>query len=266
MDDIFMSVVFKDNTEATELLIRTILDRDDLFVIEAHTQEVIGSFTGRSICLDIFAKDSAGTIYDIEVQRSKDGASPRRLRYYSAVMDIDAIKRGSDFDKLPEKYIIFITEDDYFKKGKPIYAFANILIDDDLKMKMDDGQHYLYVNGANTEDTPLGNLMHDFRETDPDNMKYEILSDKVKYYKNDKEGEKIMGNVMEELRAEGRVEGRKEGHAEGRTEGRSEGIIESIKALAKYLKETSTKVEAIKQLVAVFGISEAEAKEALAMA
>ena len=43
----------------------------------------------RSICLDAYATDSTGKKYDIEVQRSDNGADPHRARYHSSMMDVE---------------------------------------------------------------------------------------------------------------------------------------------------------------------------------
>ena len=57
------------------LLLNILLKRRDIEVMEVITQKeernpIIG---GRSIVLDIFAKDSEGKNYDVEVQRQDEG-------------------------------------------------------------------------------------------------------------------------------------------------------------------------------------------------
>lgn len=69
MDDTFMSKVFEDKACA-ELLLRIILGRDDLTVQEAVTQYEMKNIQGCSAKLDIYAVDSTGAKYDVEVQRS----------------------------------------------------------------------------------------------------------------------------------------------------------------------------------------------------
>lgn len=71
LDDDFMTMVFQENKEATELLLNILLKRRDIGVMEVITQKeeknpIIG---GRSIVLDIFAKDSEGKT---TMLRSKD--------------------------------------------------------------------------------------------------------------------------------------------------------------------------------------------------
>jgi hypothetical protein len=59
------------------------------------------------------------------------------------------------------------------------------------------------VNGGDLDaSTALGRLMHDFFCTDPDDMHYKELADKVRYFKEDEEGVAAMCKVMEDMREE----------------------------------------------------------------
>lgn len=71
------------------------------------------------------------------------------------------------------------------------------------------------VNGAYRDDTPIGKLMHDFSCTDAADMHYEILADRVKFYKESKEGVLIMCKVMEDMRKESLKEGIRRGIRRG---------------------------------------------------
>ena len=112
LDDDFMTKCFEDNIECTELVLRIIMDKADLKVREARTQYVIKNLQGRSIRLDIDAVDSTGKEYDIEIQRTDKGAGTRRARYNSSLLDANVLLSGEETDKLPETYVIFITEND----------------------------------------------------------------------------------------------------------------------------------------------------------
>jgi hypothetical protein len=71
----------------------------------------------------------------------------------------------------------------------------------------DDGEHIIYVNGADKDaSTALGKLMHDFFCTDPDDMHYKELADKVRYFKEDEKGVAAMCKVMEDMRKESKWE------------------------------------------------------------
>jgi len=224
MDDDFMNLVFNGNTEGAELLLKIILGRDDLKVTEVRTQNKMNSLSGRSVCLDIYATDSEGSKYDIEIQRTNKGANPRRARYHSSMVDADMLKEGEDFTNLRENYVIFITEKDAIGTGKPIYHIERMVCED--KVQFQDGEHIIYVNGANkTEDTALGRLMSDFFCTNANDMHYKELSDKVRYYKETEEGVDRMCEIWDEIRNEGRKEGRKEGMENAR--------IKNAKAMIK---------------------------------
>lgn len=87
MDDEFMTKCFEDNVECTELVLRIIMDKDDLNVKSARTQYTVKNLQGRSVRLDIFADDSMDRKYNIEVQKSEKGAGSKRARYNSSLMD-----------------------------------------------------------------------------------------------------------------------------------------------------------------------------------
>ena len=73
--------------------------------------------------------------------------------------------------------------------------------------RFEDGSHILYVNGAYRSDTPIGKLMHDFSCTDAADMYYEILADRVRFFKESKEGIEIMCRAMEDMRNQTLKEG-----------------------------------------------------------
>ena len=55
------------------------------------------------------------------MQRSDRGASEKRARYNSSLLDANLTDAGDDYDALNETYVIFITENDVLKAGLPIY-------------------------------------------------------------------------------------------------------------------------------------------------
>ena len=207
LDDDFMTKCFEDNIECTELVLRIIMDKADLKVREARTQYVIKNLQGRSVRLDIDAVDSAGKEYDIEIQRTDKGAGTRRARYNSSLLDVNVLLSGEETDKLPETYVIFITENDVLGKNKPIYHIQRTILETDELFG--DGSHILYVNGAYKDDSPLGLLMKDFVCKNPEDMHYKVLADRVRYFKEDEKGVKAMCKAVEELCKEEMLEAAK---------------------------------------------------------
>ncbi len=121
MDDIFMRKVFEDKACA-QLLLNIILNRDDLTVKKVISQQYVKNLQGRSVQLDIYAVDKDNRHYNIEVQRGDDGAVPERARYNISLMDANLTHTGDSYSDLPEVYVIFITENDVLKGGKPLYT------------------------------------------------------------------------------------------------------------------------------------------------
>ena len=75
---------------------------DDLKVLEVVGQREYKNpmFGGRSITIDIYARDSDGKIYDIEVQRASSGADAHRARFHSSMIDTKMLKAMQEFQEI----------------------------------------------------------------------------------------------------------------------------------------------------------------------
>lgn len=59
-----------------------------------------------------------------------------------------------------------------------------------------DGSHIIYVNGEHRDaDTALGRLLHDLFTSNPDEMNYNLLADRISYLKGGKEGVREMSGT-----------------------------------------------------------------------
>lgn len=199
IDDDFMAAVFED-TACAEFLLQIILKRKDLKVREVHGQYGIKNLQGRSVRLDILAVDEQNRAYNIEVQRSDRGASEKRARYNSSLLDANLTSSGSSYDALNETYVIFITENDVLKAGLPIYHIYRMV--EETGTVFNDQSHIIYVNSQIKDETALGKLMHDFFCTDAKDMFYPVLAERVQYFKQDAKGVATMCRAMEEMRNE----------------------------------------------------------------
>ena len=208
LDDDFLTKCFEGNTECIELVLKIVLDKTDFNVIDVRTQVFVENLLNRSVRLDVLATDSVGRKFNIEIQRADKGAGRKRARYNSSMMDANLLQKGEDFDMLPETFVVFITEHDVMGKGKPLYQIERCFLD--TGEKFEDGSHILYVNGAYRDETPIGKLMHDFSCTNPSDMYYGVLADRVRFFKESKEGIAVMCKAMEDMRKESLEEGRKE--------------------------------------------------------
>ena len=201
IDDVFMNACFDNNIEDTELILRIILNRPDISVKSVRTQQVMKNLQGRDIWLDIDARDKDDNEFDVEIQRSDKGADRKRARYHSSMLDAHSLRPKEDFSALRDNYVIFITENDVIGKGKSLYRVERRI--EETGELFNDGEHIIYVNGADRDSsTALGRLMHDFFCTDPDDMNYQQLAKKARFFKENEEGKAAMCKVLEDMRNE----------------------------------------------------------------
>ena len=202
MDDTFMTVCLADNFEAVELILRIILEQKDITVRSVRTQELMKNLQGRSAILDVHAVDSTGREFDVELQRSDAGAGAKRARHNSSLMDAHILKPGADTEDIPDSYVIFITENDVMNGDQAVYPVDRYVKIGRKKVLFGDGSHILYVNGKYRGDDEIGKLIHDLSCTDPDDMNYEALADRARYYKKNEKGVAAMCKIMEDMRNE----------------------------------------------------------------
>ena len=256
LDDDFLTKCFDGNTECIELVLQIVLEKQDLKVIDVRTQVFVENLLNRSVRLDVLATDCAGRKFNIEIQRADKGAGRKRARYNSSMMDANLLEKGENFDALPETFVVFITENDVIGKGKPLYQIERCFLD--TGERFEDGSHILYVNGAYRDDTPIGKLMHDFSCTNPSDMYYGVLADRVRFFKESKEGIAVMCKVLEDMRAESLKEGIEIGIEKGIEKGKIEGIEETKTATA--LRMLKAKKYTLDEVAAMAGLSLDEVK------
>ncbi|MCM1190521.1 MAG: hypothetical protein NC541_14655 [bacterium] len=202
IDDDFMTACFDGNIEAVELVLRIVMGKDDLEVKSLQVQKVMKNLQGRSAVLDAHAIDRTKKEYDIEIQRADAGAGAKRARHNSSLLDAHILKPGEEPEDMPESYVIFITQNDVMKNGRAVYRIDRYIDMDDEKVLFGDGSHILYVNGEYRGDDDMGKLMHDFSCVNPDDMNYEELARKARYFKRDEKGVAAMCKMMEDMRNE----------------------------------------------------------------
>lgn len=202
IDDDFMAVCLSDNFEGVELILRIILGRNDINIQSLRIQEPLKNLLGRSAILDVHTIDSTGREFDVEIQRSDSGAGAKRARHNSSLLDAHILKPGDDTEAIPDSYVIFITENDVMKGKQPIYPIERYVTIGEDKVLFGDGSHILYVNGKYRGSDNIGKLMHDFSCPNPDDMNYEVLAKRARYFKRDEKGVAYMCKLMEDMRNE----------------------------------------------------------------
>ena len=245
MDDTFMSKCLENAPECIELILRIVIGKKDLKVIRSQTEFPIKSLQGRGVRFDVFARDSKGREYDIEIQRADKGAEPKRARYNSALMDANALKSGDDVSKLRDTYVIFITENDVMGDRQEVYVYERV--EKKSGKALVDGTHIIYVNGATRSETEIGKLVHDLMCRNAAEMYFDVLKRQVEQFKDSEEGRRIMCKAVEEY-AERRA-------VERELKGKRETMLATAKRMLK------SGMLALKDIARFSGLSLAQVKK-----
>ena len=219
-----MTLVFKKNIPATELILSIIFGRK-ITVISVDTQDEMRSpeIDGRDITLDVHAIDTDGTEFDVEVQGSSEGAHVRRTRFHSAVMDSRMLKEGDPFKVLRDSYVIFFYKHDKFGQGLPLYHVDRMVLE--TGKPFEDGSHIIYVNGKYKGDDEIGKLIEDFHAKTSESMHFKLLADGLHHFKETEEGRDI---VCESVRKYAEKQSQKSAE-----ESRINTLVQNVKVLMK---------------------------------
>lgn len=94
----------------------------------------------RGVRLDVYIKDNKGTHFNVEMQAVSQPLV-KRERYYHSQMDMELLVRGTDYENLPDGYVIFICDFDPLGMGKYRYS---------IRKRVDENPDYNYPDGSYT--------------------------------------------------------------------------------------------------------------------
>ena len=161
-----------------------------------------------------------------------------------------------DFKELRESYVIFITQNDYFGYGLPIYTVNRYL--EELGIVFRDGSHIIYVNGSYRGNDEIGKLMYDFACKDSKDMHYPELAEGVKHFKEEG-GRELMCEAVEAYAAKKAEEAAKKAAEEAAKKAAEEAAIKTtIEDAVSYGIEKERILEKVTQK---YGISRETAEE-----
>ena len=204
LSDTFMSVALRDR-EAAQEVIRTFTGIPDLKIISLSTQVRLPRMVAHDAILDVVAEDSTGRVYNIEVQRADNQDHARRVRYYESMLDTTCLEKGGSYKKLPELYVIYLSEKDLWRGGRTLYTVEKKLSGTDIPY--DDGIHITYANAEVKDGTEIARTMQYFKKSDPMDQSHGALSKRVHYLKCEEGGYQEMCEVAEKIYTEGQTVG-----------------------------------------------------------
>ncbi len=204
LSDTFASVALQD-TGACQYVVRKILGRADIRIIDVKSQYRLLNLTAKDAILDAFAQDSTGRLVNIEIQRRDTKDHARRTRYYGSMIDKSVLDKGTKHNEFPDVYIIYISETDLWHGGETVYPVNKIL--GKSAIPYDDGKHVIFVNAAVDDGSEVAKMMQYFKTADPDDMSQGELSERVHYLKTEKGGYKEMCEAAEKIYEQGIEQG-----------------------------------------------------------
>ena len=206
IDDQFFQKI-AENREVCEELLRILLDKPDLEIIESQTQRKLPNLQARAVILDALCKDSHGNLFNIEVQKddkkrdhSKAEEYQKRVRFNLASMDTAFAEKGTEFHNLPDLYAVFISQLDPFGEQNTSYRVRRAL--EKSNTTVYNGLHEIYVNTAVNDGTLIAELMQYFENSNGINPNFEKLSTHVEELKTDENEVTSMASVFDEYAQE----------------------------------------------------------------
>ena len=214
-------------------------------------------YASRGIRLDIIVADDKNTHYNLEMQvnniknpDTKHYVLPKRTRYYQALMDIDLLQKGQEYDLLPSTYIIFICVFDFFAKGNYVYTFKKRCLED-MELELPDGATTMILNTKGSHGSISKDIksFYDYVNNHIINSDFtRQIDDEISYLKLDS---KVRREFM--LLEARLLDERREGKAEGKAEEKlatAKRLLNMGLSVQDVAKGTSLSVEQVENLKA----------------
>ena len=146
----------------------------------------------KGVRFDVFVKEAGPngeTIrsFDIEMQIEDTKEIPKRARFYQVMRDCEALNRGEKYYNLKELYIIFLCPDDIFGKGRAVYRFKNLEVDNP-KIEMGDlsfKNFYIFSKYHEVAEKAVREYMEYFATNKANSPETEDIDRLVKWYQTD---------------------------------------------------------------------------------
>ncbi len=207
-DNIFASVALEDE-DACQYVLQKITGNTDLDVTYAKGQYRLQNLTAKDSILDIYAEDSHGSMYNVELQKDGTVDHPHRTRCYGSALDKTSLDKGDKYNEMPDVHVIYVSETDVMNTGETVCPVEKTLGKN--KSTYSDGRNITYVNAGVDDGSDVAELMKYFKTADPNDMRFGALSERVRFLKTKKGGYEEMNDFVETMMQFGREDGIQEG-------------------------------------------------------
>ena len=253
---IFQKVMLKKHI--CKAVLERLLDisiKDIVYIHEEKNLDV--RWDTKSVRLDVFVNDDKGTVFNIEMQTSKDMEElVKRTRFYQSILDMYHIQKGQKYTILNDSYIIFICTFPVFTGNRHKYTFKNVCIEDH-DIALNDGATKLFLSTKGTQNDVSKPLQAFLDYIDGQEATDELLRDiddavyEVKHCEAWKEEYVMLSMDHYKYWKEGMAEGIAEGLAQGKAEGKIEVVIQMLRkqlSLEMIAEVTNFTVEDVRKI------------------
>lgn len=179
-DDFIFGVVMRDPKKCKPLLEMILGVTINKIEYLEPQKSIAERYESKSIRLDVYVADDAGTVYDVEIQTESKKSLPKRTRYYQGMIDLHILEKGEDYASLKKSFVIFICTYDPFGKGRRVYTFENRCIED-TSIALGDEAKKIILNAKGTVgevSEELGNVLS-YMDGSAPNSEYTRALDKA---------------------------------------------------------------------------------------
>ena len=253
---IFQKVMLKKHI--CKAVLERLLDisiKDIVYIHEEKNLDV--RWDTKSVRLDVFVNDDKGTVFNIEMQTSKDMEElVKRTRFYQSILDMYHIQKGQKYTTLNDSYVIFIFTFPVFTGDRHKYTFKNVCIED-YDIALNDGATKLFLSTKGTQNDVSKPLQAFLDYIDGQEATDELLRDiddavhEVKHCEAWKEEYSMLSMDHYKYWKEGMTEGIAEGLAQGEAKGKAEVVIQMLRkqlSLEMIAEVTNFTVEEVRNI------------------
>lgn len=242
-DDFMFCKVLTTNPELCHELLELIIGRKvGQFTRLDKQQPIELTADGKGVRFDVYSEDDTGTVYDCEMQATKNGNLAKRSRYYQGMIDLNLIERSADYSQLKKSYVIFICPFDAFGEGLHKYTFENLCKERPQIGLGDEATKIFLCAGGDADD--VSEEMKDFLDwltgKEGTSILVRNLDNAVKGVKNKEEWRLEYMTLL--MRDQEMIQ-------KGREEGRKEGRIDALKDTAIRMSKKGRSIEEIADCV-----------------
>ena len=208
----------------------------------------------KSVRLDVYVNDDKGTVFNIEMQTSKDMEElVKRTRFYQSILDMYHLQKGQRYMTLNDSYIIFICTFPVFSRERHKYTFKNICLEEH-DILLNDGATKLFLSTKGTQNDISKSLQAFLDYIDGHEATDELLKDideavyEVKHCEAWKEEYKMLSMDHYTYWKEGVAEGIEQGIAQGIEQGLAVGTAKAKAEVVVQMLHEKLSLEMIARL------------------